>query len=71
MSMSRKDFIALADVLKRETPHPDHTVMNAQHERLINALANFCARQNPNFKRQLWLDYIAGKVGPSGGRVKS
>jgi hypothetical protein len=67
--MTKKDFIAVANVLKKETPHHDHTIMNAQHDRIIQALANCFQSQNPNFNRRRWLDYIAGKCGPNGGKV--
>ena len=67
--MSKKDFIALADVIKNENaknPFWNHEFEPAQ----IEALADFCQSQNPNFKRERWLEYIAGKCGPSGGAVK-
>ena len=69
MSMSKKDFIALADLIKdygvvdQESPLPLNLTQVAM-------LADFCASQNPQFKRERWLDYIAGKCGPSGGAVK-
>ena len=76
MSMSKKDFIALADVIR---------TTNAPFERggffpicaegffdrkLISIVADFCQSQNPRFNRDRWLDYIAGKCGPNGGTVK-
>lgn len=66
MSMSKKDFIALADRIKwcNETTGIQFT------EHHIQILANFCMRY-PAFKAQRWLDYIAGKCGPNGGRVKA
>lgn len=36
----------------------------------LNTLADFCHFQNPSFDRHRWLDYIAGKCGPNGGRIK-
>ena len=42
----------------------------AFNEEQIALLATFCASQNPRFNRERWLDYIAGKCGPSGGAVK-
>ena len=69
--MTKKHFIALADTLKAERPQ-DHWCPNkkAQWENDCKAIANFCAAQNPNFNRERWLDYIDGKCGPSGGKVK-
>jgi hypothetical protein len=32
---------------------PDHLLV----------LADFCASQDPNFNRRLWIDYIAGECG--------
>jgi len=67
MSMSKKDFVALADAIR------DHNRINSQYgdgftDVYIDTLARFCATQNPRFNRQRWLDYIAGKCGPNGGR---
>lgn len=78
MSMSKQDFIALADAIK------DHNAMagnnslaqlgselnspfNPAH---LNVIAIFCKRQNSAFNRDRWFDYIAGECGPSGGKVK-
>jgi hypothetical protein len=35
----------------------------------IQAVADFCAAQNPRFDRARWLGYIAGECGPNGGKV--
>lgn len=60
MSMSKKDFIALADTIReQDLPFTDGQV---------KTLADFCRSQNPDFKRDRWLSYIAGKCGPSGGK---
>lgn len=37
----------------------------------VEMLADFCASTNPRFNRQRWLDYVAGKCGPSGGKLGS
>lgn len=66
--MSKKDFIALANAIKwhnqdtslSENPQPFTPVQ-------ILTIAHFCQSQNPNFNRERWLDYIAGKCGPNGG----
>ena len=58
--MTKKHFIALADVIKY-SPVPFLEVH-------INRLADWCADQNPRFNRNRWLDYIAGKCGPNGGK---
>lgn len=75
MSMSKQDFVALADAIKayneQAFPGGTNTASPLQfgHTQLY-VLADFCERQNPNFNRSRWLDYIAGKCGPNGGAVK-
>lgn len=71
MAMTKKDFINLADVVREQRPY----LLDGQEayhtwERVRDTLADFCSRQNPDFKRERWLDYIAGKCGPS-GKVKA
>lgn len=70
MSMSKKDFIALAETVKGFDRWADQFDYEPFSEEQINALANFCEGQNPNFKRDRWRDYIAGKCGPNGGSSK-
>lgn len=69
MSMSKKDFIALADFVRW---HNDSMVgkelpFTATH---LDTLAQFCETQSERFKRDRWLGYIAGECGPNGGDVK-
>ncbi len=72
MSMSKKDFIALADVIKAARPNADEEPeMAGQWAYMKEVLADFCEAQNPNFMRKRWMDYIAGKCGPNGGSIKS
>lgn len=65
MSMSKKDFIALADAIKeaKGTPY-------ALSEGALDTIATFCQHLNVNFKRGRWMDYIEGKCGPNGGTIK-
>lgn len=78
--MSKKHFIALADVVRRLQPdmgvpaslstpqaHAEKDGRQAQWLLMRDALADFCAAQNGNFKRDRWLGYIAGECGPNGG----
>lgn len=65
MSMSKKDFIALADRL-RDLPTETGPCMQS----VLDTLADFCASQNPRFKRERWFGYIKGICGPSGGPVR-
>jgi len=64
--MSKKDFIALADAIRRHNRY-DRNPFTADQ---LQALASFCRQQNGNFKEQRWLDYIAGECGPNGGEIK-
>lgn len=70
MSMSKKDFIALADALRpfyRE--EAEHTAETP--EEILRAIVLFCHDQNPLFKAQRWTDYLHGKCGPGGKVIKS
>jgi hypothetical protein len=60
--VSKKHFIALADYL-RDTEGYCEAFTPTQLEHL----ANFCHSQNPAFKRERWLGYIAGTNGKNGG----
>ncbi len=83
MAMSKKDFIALADVVRglwpnlavpqwASTPqaHAEKNGEQAQFIKTRDALADFCKSQNPAFMRERWLDYIAGECELNGGSVK-
>jgi hypothetical protein len=72
MTMTKKDFIALADEIRdhnRTAEQFPHTYVPFTAVQL-NTLAAFCAKQNSNFKRDRWLSYIAGECGKNGGAVK-
>ena len=60
--MTKKHFIALADAIRNY----EHGFNLNQ----LNAIADFCEKQNPQFKRERWLSYIAGTCGKNGGKVK-
>ena len=62
--MTKKNFIALADVIKlyNDCHEPKFDVEQ------IHTLAHFCAVQNPSFNRERWLGYIAGSNGKNGGK---
>ncbi len=82
--MTKKHFIALADVIRRE-----HAIAKAELQTalvdpelnpafengvvsgidtMVQVLADFCASQNPQFNRERWLSYIAGTCGKNGGK---
>jgi hypothetical protein len=58
--MSKKHFIALANHLKGINISPE----------VIDRLCHFMRSQNDRFNEDRWRDYLAGKCGPNGGRVK-
>lgn len=64
--MTRKQFIRLADQIIGHNKYNRPKFDSGQ----IESLADFCRSQNPNFNRQRWYDYIAGRCGPYGGKVK-
>ena len=72
--MSKKDFIALADAIREHNAAQRRfatftpSMFNSEH---LLVLAEFCASQNPRFMRDRWLDYIAGKCGKNGGKLKA
>lgn len=71
MSMIKKDFIALADAIKKENRSVGINQEAVFDGLAIECLADFCENQNRAFKRERWLSYIAGTCGPCGGRVKA
>ena len=66
--MTKKDFIALADAIRRhnKTRFPGDGFTQDQ---LGNTLAAFCKTCNPRFNRERWLGYIRGECGPNGGAI--
>lgn len=72
--MTKKHFIALADHIKnhneRDLARPFPGTGDAFSETQIATLVRFCRAQNPNFNEERWIDYIAGRCGPSGGRIE-
>ena len=62
--MTKKHFIALADAVRKHNKLYVYEFGEFQ----LKTLADFCQSQNPRFDRQRWLDYIAGKCGPNGGK---
>ena len=74
MSMSKKDFIALADAIRehnRVASHPANAGMGAAFTSdQLDTLASACKRANNAFMTDRWLDYIAGECGKNGGRIK-
>jgi hypothetical protein len=68
--ITKKDFIALADVLKRNSPDSESNALEVEQpffDSIINDIADFCQSQNPRFNRERWIGYIKGECGPNGG----
>ena len=73
MSISKKDFIALADYIRgwnitQSSPLQDAFTDKPFTAAQIEHLAKFCLAQNSNFNRERWMDYVAGNCGPNGGQ---
>lgn len=68
--MSKKDFIAIADIIRRhnsEVTSGSNSYFGARH---LDILAQVFRQQNPAFKTDRWLGYIAGTNGQNGGKIK-
>ena len=62
-TMTRKDVVALADLLHNHNRSADGQTEFAPDHLLV--LADFCAAQYPNFNQERWIDYSAGVCGQS------
>ena len=70
MSMSKQDFIALADMIRNHNGQANaHGIEKPFTPDQTQALAQFCSHQNPEFKRDRWLGYLTGENGKNGGKV--
>jgi len=70
--MTTKDFIAIADGIKKHNAHQlELPEFGRQPFTItqIHAIADVLYASNPKFDRFIWLNYIAGKVGPNGGKL--
>ena len=68
--MTKKNFVALADSIREHNRVAKFNGETAFTDDQLAALARFCASENPAFKRERWLSYIAGECGPNGGRAR-
>jgi hypothetical protein len=70
--MTKKHFIAMADAIRfhnRRSEQSGGMYGEPFTVSQIASLAQFCKSGNPHFNSAHWLDYIAGKCGPSGGKI--
>lgn len=65
MAMGKKDFIALADVIREHNSKRGEYGDGFSLEQ-VATLADWCASQNSAFNRKRWLGYIADENGPNG-----
>lgn len=72
MSMTKKDFIALANAIKEHNAKvgcdADYSFFS---DNQLQTIADFCGGTNPNFNRDRWFGYIRGECGSNGGKVKA
>lgn len=71
MSMSKKDFVELADVLRPYVIFPEDgsepILADDLCLPLIRELRSFMKRQNSAFMDDRWMSYLRGTCGPNGG----
>lgn len=70
MSMSKRDFVALADALRPMFSPHEESAENVAKYRVVDALVGFMRGQNPRFNESRWRAFLAGECGPSGGKIK-
>lgn len=68
--MSKKHFIALANAIRDHNRFAKDCGGDVFTGPQLERLADFCQSTNSLFKRDRWLDYIAGKCGPNGGAIR-
>jgi hypothetical protein len=72
--MSKRHFIALADAIRNHNSAADHPLASGRFTAFtpdqISCIAYFCHKQNPAFNTERWHDYIEGKCGKNGGKIK-
>lgn len=81
--ITKKNIVAIADAIKKipvydmdgnEVKWSGDDIpqggdfLNMNPNDVVRVFADMLEKQNPQFKRQLFMDYIAGKVGPNGGK---
>ena len=69
MSMTKQDFIALADAIRSYNglASGDRGLLTPFTTGQINALAHFCATRSRAFLPNRWMNYVEGKCTANGG----
>ena len=65
IAMSKKDYVLIADSIKSSGLAPE------QQEAFANHISGSLKRDNSAFMQDRFVDYVMGRGGPSGGRVKA
>lgn len=65
IAMTKKDYVLLADAIR------SYEVDEATKKNLALHLSGFLKRDNPRFLQDRFVAYVAGEVGPSGGKLPS
>lgn len=63
-AMSKKDYVLIADAIKSSQLAPEQKEAFAKH------ISPSLRADNGLFKEDRFIDYVMGRGGPSGGRVK-
>ena len=69
MSMSKKDFVALADALRDAELFRNADTVDIASD-VLARIVRFCHAQNGAFKEERWLGYLRGECGAGGGKVR-
>ena len=69
--MTKKDYIAIGRELREFPVNTGRTVLTPESAKILIAqrLANVFQADNPRFNRERFLNFVAGKCGPNGGKV--
>jgi len=69
--IAKNKIIEIANLIK---DLPSYQNMDGNHvvdvEDIVQAFCGMLRKENPRFMEQRFRDYIAGKCGPNGGKVK-
>ena len=71
-NMTKKHFIALANAIREENAHSEKDGLPLMIDNAAQiTLAAFCLQQNTELLRGRWIDYVEGRCGSNGGKVKA
>jgi hypothetical protein len=70
VSMTAKDFVALADAFSNLVDGEGNYREGFSGYEILDTLLCFCRSQNPKFDSHRFVQYLKGKCGPRGGKLK-